>query len=328
LVAGAALGVFAGVALLATGALGAVAAFIHLATQTESFKKFQAAMAASVGRLVTALEPVMRNLLPLAGLFDGLISVILPLAAAFAANQEASRIAFEAAKWLAVAVGAAALAVGVFASGVLAGVIFFAKAVQYVAPVLTTLAGAARNLGLIFLQDVAAMINVWNTINDLWSGADISTTAVDNAYSALAGRTANFSSTMQQVIDAATQLSPDIDGMAQALRDLTGLTYDEAMARAQILAREKEMGEELTNVPQGFKVLAARFRAISAEGLGTVGMAGEAAGGGGTNWVIDTINVTTDDVGGFVQQVRDQAERSALQQTGTTSTTDGQNNGG
>lgn len=331
--AAAILAVFVAAVAVVVGTIGLFIAFLKLATETKSFERFKKAFEASIGRITTALEPLFENLLPLAGLFDALVSVVIPLAAAFANNEAAARMLFNVLKFVAVVLGTVVMAIGYFVSALLAGVIAvagglsgFIKSTGFAQNALNKMGDGMLRAGSSMIQ--AILWAFWDVLPDSIR------TALGNASSRMAeaiGTGAAVSSatgTLDDIAAAARGLSPDLDAMGQALADLTNLTYDEAMTRASILAREKEMSESLTNVPQGFKVAAARFRAIAADTYGTGALPGETAGGGGgSNFFIDTVLLRADDPDDMAVQLERAAERRNFQQAGTTGTSDGQNNG-
>jgi len=196
-------------------------------------------------------------------------------------------------------VGYAVLAIGYFASAVMAGVY-----------AMTALPRAAAAV----LEGFAYVVDKINT--ELHIGA------LNDVYNGLINAAHKSNVAADMIAATAQELSPDMSAMQSALQDLTDLTYDEAAERARILALEKDAAEELTNVPQGFKVAAARFRAIAAEdyGTGVLGGAATGGGGGGNNFFIDKLEVMADDA----IEAADSIERAAFQQTGTTNTKDSQ----
>jgi hypothetical protein len=307
--------------------------FFALATKTKSFDRFQAAMSGVSDRMVKALEPFFQNLMPLVGIFDALVSVAIPLADAFANTEGASRMLFEAVKFVAIVFGTIALVVGYLVTAILAAVIGvatafggFIKANDYVvgainlfADAVMTIASAivgwiANAFGSVLPQSIKDMLSAASSAMAQRIGTGVGANTATTALDAIAG--------------AARGLSPDLEGMGAALAALTGLTYEEAGARASILAREKEMADSLTNAPQGFKVAAARLRAIAADSYGTGVLPGETTGGkAGKNFIIDKLILQSNDPDEMAAKLEERAERQSLQQTGTTGTRDGQNNG-
>jgi hypothetical protein len=240
---------------------------------------------------------------------------------------------FNVFKFAAVLIGTVVLAIGYFVSALLAGVILVASGLSGFIKSTAFAQNALNKMGDGVLQAGASMITAI-----LWAFGDVLPDSIKSALSNASNRMAeaigtgaavsSATGTLDDIANAARGLSPDLEAMGQALADLTNLTYDEAMTRASILAREKEMSESLTNVPQGFKVAAARFRAIAADSYGTGALPGETAGGGGgSNFFIDKVLVQSDNPDEMAAQLERAAERRNFQQNGTTSTTDGQNNG-
>jgi hypothetical protein len=291
------------VVALGAATTGLALGFLKLAADTESFKRLGEAFEASMGRVVKALEPFFDNMLPLAGLFDALVSVIIPLASAFAANEQVARVMFDVFKIMAMGVGVGMLAVGLFVNTLMAGVIL--------------VAGSLKSFALAVDQVLDGVLFLMAKVTELLGG---STSGIWDVI----GQKPDTSG-LDALQEAARNMSPDIDAMAQALREIEGLTYEEADARARSLLKTKEASEELSNIPQGFKVMAARFRAITAESRG--GAVADGGGGGGRNFIIDNLTVIADDPRAFAEDMEAQAERRAFQQTGTTGTRDGQNNG-
>ena len=294
-----------GAAAVLTSTFALISLFFKLIADTKSFERFKSAIENSVGRLTTALEPFMENMMAFAGLFDALVQVAIPLAAAFANNEIIMRALFVAAKMVAVGFGAFIIVIAVFISAIVSVGIVMAQFGVAVGELVTGMGGVVRTLGDLFKnQDVH---NIGQGMED-------------------AGRATSAGA--QDISNALTSVSPDVDAMRQALKELMGLTYDEAKMRGMNLATEKDASEQLTNVPEGFKVVAARFRAISAEDMST-GVYGpdRNRGGGGSNFVIDQVVVVADNAGEFKDSMEREAERRTMQQAGTTGTSDVQNNG-
>lgn len=331
--AAAILPVIAVIAVLGAGIVALGMGFFTLATKTKSFERFQSALSGVSDRMVKALEPFFTNLMPLAGVFDALVSVAIPLADAFANTGTASRILFEAVKFVAIVFGTIVLAVGYLVTALLAGVIgvtgamsgvikandFITNSLNVFGDAVLTIASAivgwiSNAFGAVLPQSIKDMLN------------NVSSSMASSIGSGVTANTAT--SALDSIASAARGLSPDIEGMGAALAALTGLTYEEAGARASILAREKEMGESLTNIPQGFKVAAARLRAITADSYGTGALPGEfSESRAGRNFIIDKLIVQSNNPGEMASALEAVSERQSLQQTGTTATRDALNNG-
>lgn len=332
-IATAGLMLFSAVAATVIATIGLFISFMKLAADTKSFETFKRAFEGSIARVVTALEPFFTNLLPLAGLFDALVSVVIPLAAAFASNEAASRILFEVFKFLAIGLGVLVMAVGYLVTGLLAGVIAFAdgmigfiRTFQFVQMTLNGFADMLLNVGAIILMAIRWAFD--SVLPDsLKSFLDGAANRMLGAVGTGSGTTGAVSG-LYEISQAAQGLSPDLEAMGSALSALTNLTYDEAMTRASILAKEKDMNESLTNIPQGFKVAAARFRAIQSDAFGSAtGVDAQAGGSPGNNFFIDKVNVAAENLDEFAASLTRAAETQSLQQTGTTSTRDGLFNG-
>lgn len=291
---------------VAVGMFAMLGAFVKMLGETKSFERFKKAIEASIGRIVQALEPFMDRMMAFAGLFDALVSVVIPLAQAFANNEIAARILFDVFKSMAIGAGIFVVAIGVFISAILA-----------VGIALTEL---GKGIGFI-LESFAAAIGL---INQVFKSESLRT-----AYDDMTNAASRVNTGMDTASAAMTAMSPNVNDMAAAVRDLMGLTFEEATARGKTLAMEKAAAESMTNVPQGFKVAAERFRAISAEDMSSGVLGGERVPGqGGTNFIIQNMEVLADDAGEFAESMQRRAERARLQQAGTTGTSDGQNNGG
>lgn len=329
LIAAAVLAVVAVMAVL-MGAIMMTVGFFKLAMDTESFKRFKAAFEGSVDRIVKALEPFFNNLMALAGLFDALVSVIIPLAAAFANNEMMARVMFDVFKGVAIMIAAFALAIGVVITVLLAGVIAVASGFSLLIVTLSTfkdgmlmavqfvLQAVLNTFGKFMPQALQGVLSTW--ISQLGSSQGMS-----NATKTTAKK-------LDDLANAAGAMSPNLDEMAAAMRVLMGLTYDESDARARTLAKEKAASAELTNVPEGFKVAAARFRAIAADpsdsrrfGLDD----GTTASSGGitNNYVVEHMELHAASPEDLFNQMREQAERSSFQQSGGAFHRDGAHNG-
>lgn len=142
---------------------------------------------------------------------------------------------------------------------------------------------AVKFFGTGILKVVRWIAPVWNTI----AGAVMSVIrAVINGVQTFL-RSVNVGGLLTGIINSLEGLKPaqgamqlDMYALTKAIQDLEGLTWDAAMAKARETAevlkgtdatREatrnlRQLGEELTNVPTGFKVAAAQYGAIDAAG--------------------------------------------------------------
>lgn len=326
----------AAAALVATfvGTAALLVVFFKAALDTKSFEAFKRAFEAVGAKLTLALEPFFQGLMPLAGVFDALVAVLLPLAAGFAANAYASEVLFVGFKALAIGLGVGIMAVGLFVSAILAGVYAFASGLSGLIKALPDLQNAINLTAKGILSAVAALADgLLRALGDAltdgqrqWLGGVRNNANDQLASGAFNNAAGDFTSALDAAAAAALTMSPNLDAMGAALADLTGLTYEEAMNRANILSAEKAMSEELTNVPEGFKVTAARFRAIAAQDFGSIGQPA-ATGTAGQNFYIDRVDVGASNLAEFAGELSAEAERQTFQQTGTTGTRDGQNNG-
>ena len=314
---------------LAVASIAAGAGLFALAMKTDSFERFKSAFEGSIDRIVEALEPFFANLMWGAGLFDSLLSVVMPMANAFANNEVASRMLFEAFKFVAIIIGVAILAIGFFVSAILAGVFAVATALAGFADGVASLplvienalraglAGALEGLASV-LENIPgfgdAAENMVDTADDLRDGIEsVPATQLGSA--------------LRTIADGAVAMSPDMHEMMSALHELTGLTWEQAQADGERLAKEKEATASLTNVPQGFKVATARFRSIIAEDMGSGSAAQQDGGQGGTNFFVDLIQVSVADAKTLIAETAEETLRRGALQTGVYSWNDGQDNG-
>lgn len=149
-------------------------------------------------------------------------------------------------------------AVKFFGTGIL-------KVVQWIAPVWNTIAGAVMSV-------VRAVIN----------GVQTFLRSVN-----VGGLLTGIINSLETLKPASTAMQIDMYALAKAIQDLGSLTWDAAMAKARETAEVlkgtgaqrdagqaatdaarnlRQLSEELTNVPTGFKVTAARYGAIDAAG--------------------------------------------------------------
>lgn len=303
----------------------AMAVFVFLAslsTATESFKRFQDGMAAVVDRVVLVLEPFWQHMLALVGLFDALMNVMTPFAAAFADSEQVARVIFEVVKVAALVIGTLLYALAILASAFLAlvyvvangGALLIEGLAGIVNPIGWVLAGALAMLldGLrMFLSGIGVL------------GGDLATSLEDAAANLRdageAGVADDLAASLRGVADAADAMSPDVVAVGDALAALAGLTYDEAQARGEELSRTKELNEELTNVPAGYKVALSRFRAASPDATagGMRASTASASDNGGTrNVFIEKVEVAATSWRDFIDEAMREADMQELMQTG------------
>jgi hypothetical protein len=324
-------------AVVTTGA-ALVLFFAKLATSTKSFAALQDAFAASIDRVVLALEPFFDHFMALAGLFDALVSVVLPLASAFADTEVVARVLFEVAKAGAIVLGVLFVAFGHLAKFLLG----------MVAGAASAMAGLIDSFG--FLQDGINLVSdgfntavayILTGARDFLAGigmlseagAAAFSEAIDAAFARVGTGTAaeDLSAGLRDVAEAAGAMTPDVAAMEEALAAMIDLSFEEADARGRLLAREKDMAEEMLNVPQGFKVAAARFRAIVANDMGGGTVAADvltpAAAGSGAPITIEEVYITASSMDELVAEVKEAAEKESFRTRGTTGSTDGQRRG-
>ena len=128
----------------------------------------------------------------------------------------------------------------------------------------------------------------------------------------------SLGNSLREAGDAAAAMSPDLGAMADAVRNVTDLTYEQALADGQRLALEKEISESLTNVPSGFKVALERFRAIdpnlgSPSRFDAEGLAGQQQE---RQVSIENIFLASDNPQEFLNEMERIAERARQEQAG------------
>lgn len=292
--------VILGVAGMVTGGLGILTAalggfFTALLFKDPKFAdddyvsqrgRAQDALSVSIDKIVMALDPLWGAVMPLVGLFDYLMDIMLPLAGSFANGAGLSSVLFQGFKMLAVGIGMMLLGIGYFVSGVLSILVggfgnplhqFMGNLMETIAQgVVNAIAWIMRGLATIFakLDEMTPLIDLSTITTGLNEAA---TTAEDAAE----GLVPDFDELNQSVIDGLDGMMPDLEKMHEKMGDLLKSTEAEADARANALADQadadknaKELSETLTNVPSGFKVALHRFNAMDAVG-------GVSAGGRG-----------------------------------------------
>jgi TP901 family phage tail tape measure protein len=247
----------------------------------------QDALSVSIDKIVMALDPLWGAVMPLVGLFDYLMDIMLPLAGSFANGAGLSSVLFQGFKMLAVGIGMLLLGIGYFVSGVLSILVggFGNPIHQFMGNLMETIAQGVVNVIAWLMRGLA---NIFKEIDELIPGPAILSpvttglnNAAEDAEAAADGLVPDFDELNQSVIDGLNGMMPDLDKMHEKMRDLLKSTEAEADARANALADQadedknaKEFGESLSNVPSGFKVALHRFKAMDAVG-------GVSAGGGG-----------------------------------------------
>lgn len=276
--------------LLFGGALiGVAGTLFQLARNTESFARFQDAVKASFDKLITALEPLFDKMMPLVGLlamtteaFSVLLDTLM--------NMFGLGFMFDVFKQIAIAGVKTAIALGHLIN-------FLAEGTFQIANVFGSLVDAADKLSAHF---ELFSLNIVRQIEILTGTATAeSTQAFAEATAALATRLGSTTSETGDAIrsfgEQARANSVDMGRLSEILQELHGLSQAEARIKAEELLASQELNESLTNIPQGFKVAQARFRAIG------VGEGGSPFGGATMSQVGTTIgtqniviNVQTD----------------------------------
>jgi TP901 family phage tail tape measure protein len=228
-------------------------------------KDVKAAFSGALDPLIIALDSLWAGVMPLAGLFSALVNVMLPLAQGFSNVGGLSRTVFYALKNLAIIFATSMLAVGYFATGVLEVIAWLLENVPSQVNTFMDEFGKALLGGLAWilrgLADFAGALGLSKTA--IITVAD----GLDEFSLGSAG------DTLQDLADAARDLKPDLGAMALAIQELMNLTYEEALAIAEEIAARKNMdlsefGEQLTNVPEGFRVNLARYLSLDDENPG------------------------------------------------------------
>jgi hypothetical protein len=319
------------------GTIALFAGFLKLATETESFKKFKDVFEISMGKIVTALEPFFDNLMALAGLFDAVIMIVIPLAAAFANNELASKVLFYALKSVAVGLGVFILGVGYFVDSLIQASPPVLRAFSAIVEGLATFADTLKTMA-VGMYSVIIAINQMAYSMLLFArdtlGLDVGT-AVDDAVNAdrrlrdeqtalaatdPAAGLQDLQNSLLDLAAGADGVRPDLDAMKTALADLIGLTYDEADARANNLQLEKEVGETLMNAPSGYKTALSRFNAMDVEtGVGRSWSPEDSEDtSGSARILIANMTVQAQNPEEFSDKLSRKAERERFVRTGST----------
>lgn len=336
---GALLSPLAALAIVLAGGIGVIGTFLALSTDTKSFKRFQDAFGAVVDRVVKAMEPFWTNMIFLAGLFAMLVNVTTPLMSNLLGTNAGAQLLFEGFKLVAEVIGVVAIAFALLESAILADVINQTRGYQMLVSGLAGLLTAMDQVELMLVQGLEGFLKGitpgGNLSDPLQKMFDTVTGKINDRISSVQDPAAAVEAALQKVIDGAQALSPNIKSMVDAFVALTQSTYATTTGMGLALASEyqfthglDDMSESLTNVPDGFKVALERFTAIQ-PGVGAApGFNWDTgAGGGNQNFFIQSMSVESTNPQDLAQQVQDIAERKAMQQQGTTQTSDGQNKG-
>jgi hypothetical protein len=310
--------IFAALMFAVGGVIGSLmmfGGFLALAGKTDSFQEFKDGFGASIDRVVTALEPFYDNLMSLVGLFDAFMDVVIVFADAFASGQSIGSILFQAFKSLAIAISVILFSFAVFQNVLLGTIAAIAAAGIGLIDGTNMMTTALSNGLAAILQGILDAFGNFMTqgTKDMLGGA-IDALSVESDIGADARET------LVGVVDEMDTMSPNLGHLGQAIADLVNQTESQAAQRGRALGdiedTNREISESLTNIPQGFKVAAARFRAI-VPGLSSTGTGAETAAEGGSNFFIDQFTVISNDVEEFAQQVENNMSSSTQTQTGT-----------
>jgi hypothetical protein len=121
-------------------------------------------------------------------------------------------------------------------------------------------------------------------------------------------------------LDAFKATPDDFAELAKARDELAGLTYQQAIEEAKRLEKEtEEFGESLTNVPQGFKVVEARFKAIVA-GESPTALAPETVTPETVTpqqtFIVENVELAAQNVQDFVIQLLEQSQKKGVRYGG------------
>jgi hypothetical protein len=256
-----AVGAFVGALLSAVAGLGLAVAlagvFAFLATKTEAFGRIQDRFGKSIDRLVGALEPAVASLEPLAGIFDAVVTALIPFATQLGGivilfKEEI----FAAVKFLAISFLTLAVA-GLTASNAL---------IDFSIGILNALGGllTAIDTGLESLGLDAQFTDFVKGLDD--AAGELSNFKVD---------TLSMRNAIQE-LDRTTMSSVEQEFRRQKLADMrNGDARQQAKEKALAAANKKAgiavdgaadaasgLTESLTNVPEGFKITRERFEAL------------------------------------------------------------------
>ena len=136
---------------------------------------------------------------------------------------------------------------------------------------------------------------------------------------------------LHDVADAALAMKVDTGELIDAFKDLKDLTIEAGLAEFERLDalgdKASETSEELVNLPAGFKIAAARFRAASGEGAAAAGgggsplldslLPGEASRSVGIENVDTLVVEGVTDIESLIDQIMDQVVTRTFEATGS-----------
>lgn len=319
--------------------IGLAAAALSLLGKTEAMGDVGTAFEASMDRVVATMEPLGQQVLALAGLFDVLMSVVIPLFDSFAVGSSSVvPMLFEGFRFLALGIAAVLFGFAIFQSGMLLVIAGVSSGIAAVIEGFFVLANWLNSVPDLFVWAIASGAAAMAEFFGQGEMAEAFQEAADTAFESAAARIGQgganpLSTALDALATQALATQPDLNAMAMAIQELASITFDEAKARAEDLVRqketEKEIGESQFNVARGFKVAAARHAAAQAGvGMNEIGAMGPDGGAGGPPPIlIDTLQVFTESAVDLFDQISEEAEKRSMQERGTTGSRDGQNNG-
>lgn len=301
------------------GVLALVGAFVFLAklfTSTKAFGDLSLGFEASIDRVVLALEPLGEKLLPLVGLFDIFMDVMITLIDSLLGSSSLMPVLFDIIKVL----------LTVIASLIYVGAALGNALLWTVSAILDGGAWLIEGWNTILLALAGGLADFLTMLLPLAAGAPELFASMLNAAASLRGLSANTeaSAPMRDAADAARGMMVDLDALGASIVTLINSDVSAAAARAADLINQKklndEVSESLTNVPAGFKVALARFNAVSTgSDIGTRPGDNPYQSGSndnaGTQWFIENMIIQglTDD---SLEKISSRAERDAANKTG------------
>lgn len=223
---------------IAAGPIAINAFLLSLATSTDSFARFQDSFKGATNKIVEALEPLFDSLLPLAGLFDIAVDSLVVFANALAGGSSITLL-FEAFR----------LGLVIFT-----GLMFVMGLFQNF--ILDMLSALTTGISLL-LKGLAVVLRKFGLVGFAGS-IDVAAAAMQNQADAMQSNKVNMEELGQAFIDAKS-----ITEAAARARAENNIGLDENTDKL------RETNQQLTNIPEGFKVVAARFKAATAEGEAT-----------------------------------------------------------
>lgn len=258
-----------GGAMLLFGLIGAVAALIP---ETENFKRAMSALEQVADNVISVINNAFGDVLMMGvGLFSKTIEALIPIIEIFAAGLASfAPILFEAMKQMAL----------FFLDTVIAGVPFFNFLMDLgtvIGQVFGYIARAGEYLIGAFTEGAKVFFEIIKFFGEISGNADLvqSMDGFINGVDNFQGGVTTLVDSIFSAADALQNFKID-DNAVAALRtgrdEVARLTADLATEEGNRLAAEKDaadkltdMNEQLTNVPQGFKVAAARYNAIAVD---------------------------------------------------------------